>query len=70
MDFLVGTNENLTRIPAHIAIVVARSDWLRAKIREERINLNQSETVISDNTNKLEVILYVMFVFLEQGLFM
>ena len=44
---MVGGNiEKLTRIPAHIAIVVARSDWLRTKIRNERARL---KTMASEN---------------------
>ena len=55
--FVVGSDENLTRIPAHTAIIVARSDWLRAKVREERSELNKRNNDASDTTDKLEVTL-------------
>ena len=60
VDFVVGSEENLTRIPAHIAIIVARSDWLRAKVREERAVLCQSNEDTNDNSDKLEVILHMI----------
>ena len=62
VDFLVGgNNEKLTRIPAHIAIVVARSDWLRAKIRDERARLktmvsDKEDTEVAKSKTRLEVV--------------
>ena len=51
VDFMVGGHE---QISAHIAIVVARSDWLRARIREERIK--QSASIENENKyNRLKV---------------
>ena len=50
---MVGGNiEKLTRIPAHIAIVVARSDWLRAKIRDERARLETMASETKDSESK------------------
>ena len=60
VDFVVGSDENLTRIPAHIAIIVARSDWLRAKVREERAKLIQSNKDNNTNSDKLEVMLQMI----------
>lgn len=62
VDFLVGGNiEKLTRIPAHIAIVVARSDWLRTKIRNERARLKTMASEEDDSEpNKLKQRLEVM----------
>ena len=62
VDFLVGENGKATCIPAHIAIVAARSDWLRAKIREEKkITLNSSESCKKDKLIKLEVSLHELW---------
>ena len=47
VDFLVGNDERC--ISAHIAIVAARSDWLRARIREER---KKSEGVAGETPNR------------------
>ena len=46
---------NNTRIPGHIAIVVARSDWLMAKIREERLKRDTPE----DKVDRLQVRFYL-----------
>ncbi|PVD31376.1 hypothetical protein C0Q70_06788 [Pomacea canaliculata] len=42
VDFIVG--EEPTRIPAHIALVAARSPWLREKIRKAKSQNEVSET--------------------------
>ena len=57
MYFVVGSEENVTRIPAHTAIVVARSDWLRAKVREQRSELNKTNKDFSHTKDRLEVTL-------------
>lgn len=36
MEFVVGSDDNPIKIPAHIALVAARSQWLRTKIRQAR----------------------------------
>ena len=60
MDFVVGSDGHLARIPAHIAIIVARSDWLRAKVREECALVRQSNKDTNTNSDKLEVILQII----------
>jgi len=36
VEFVVGCDDGQMRIPAHIALVAARSQWLRTKIRQAR----------------------------------
>lgn len=36
IEFVVGPDENSMRIPAHVALVAARSQWLRTRIRQAK----------------------------------
>ncbi|XP_046453722.1 leucine-zipper-like transcriptional regulator 1 [Daphnia pulex] len=36
IEFVVGPDENPVRIPAHVALVAARSQWLRTRIRQAK----------------------------------
>ena len=36
VEFVVGADESAVRIPAHVALVAARSQWLRTRIRQAR----------------------------------
>ncbi|KAH9502451.1 Leucine-zipper-like transcriptional regulator 1 [Bulinus truncatus] len=53
VDFLVGeVGANQKRIPAHIALVAARSPWLRDKIRHSK-----AQQQATKDSNRLEVLL-------------
>jgi len=55
VEFIVGELE--TRIPAHVAMVAARSQFLRARIRQarEKRKLEQQFVNVSSNKAPLEV---------------
>lgn len=36
IEFVVGSDESPMRIPAHVALVAARSQWLRTRIRQAK----------------------------------
>ena len=36
IEFVVGPDENPVRVPAHVALVAARSQWLRTRIRQAK----------------------------------
>ena len=36
VEFMVGPDDAPVRIPAHVALVAARSQWLRTRIRQAR----------------------------------
>ncbi|KAI8783129.1 leucine-zipper-like transcriptional regulator 1 isoform X1 [Biomphalaria glabrata] len=44
VDFIFGDDKDQKRIPAHIALVVARSPWLRDKIRQCKSQQTKSES--------------------------
>ncbi|XP_070571982.1 leucine-zipper-like transcriptional regulator 1 [Ptychodera flava] len=50
VDFLIGKDE--VRVPAHIAIVAARSPWLKSRIEQARDQMNESVPQTSKGRKK------------------
>jgi len=61
---VVGSDDGQMRIPAHIALVAARSQWLRTKIRQAREardkHLEKVITKISFHSNEQSITFILM----------